>query len=202
MVPVQYFPNNFTRICNSRLKRIVLLFLLSEILLQHPYIDDLYNWASGVTLLEFGSSLGRDQMIIRTGSNKVNQDPDTKINIKDTAKVGGIFIVGEKAFGNTFKEAIISDMKNIGYEIEDIGMGTVEGISLDPSIIIPYPLTGIYVKETDLRARTFQHSLSQGMFRALSLSIQVNYGLLSKKSTCILVDDIGKGLIIVDHLPL
>ena len=36
--------------------------------------------------------------------------------------------------------------------------------------------------------------MSQGMFRALSLIIQVNYSLLASKPSCILIDDIGEGL--------
>jgi hypothetical protein len=34
--------------------------------------------------------------------------------------------------------------------------------------------------------------MSQGMFRVLSLIIQVNYSVLAKKPNCILIDDIGK----------
>jgi hypothetical protein len=36
--------------------------------------------------------------------------------------------------------------------------------------------------------------MSQGMFRAFSILIQVNYSQMSKKATCILIDDIGEGL--------
>jgi AAA15 family ATPase/GTPase len=36
--------------------------------------------------------------------------------------------------------------------------------------------------------------MSQGMFRALSLLIQLNYSLLKKMPSCILIDDIGEGL--------
>lgn len=36
--------------------------------------------------------------------------------------------------------------------------------------------------------------MSQGMFRALSVLIQINYGLLANLSVCVLIDDIGEGL--------
>jgi hypothetical protein len=36
--------------------------------------------------------------------------------------------------------------------------------------------------------------MSQGMFRALSLFIQINYSLLASKPSCIVIDDIGEGL--------
>ncbi|WRH65969.1 MAG: hypothetical protein RSE13_20020 [Planktothrix sp. GU0601_MAG3] len=36
--------------------------------------------------------------------------------------------------------------------------------------------------------------MSQGMFRSLSLFIQINYSLLLSKPSCIVIDDIGEGL--------
>jgi len=36
--------------------------------------------------------------------------------------------------------------------------------------------------------------MSQGLFRVLSLIIQLNYSLLAKVPSCILIDDIGEGL--------
>ena len=36
--------------------------------------------------------------------------------------------------------------------------------------------------------------MSQGMFRALSILVQINYFQMANKSTCILIDDIGEGL--------
>jgi predicted ATPase len=50
------------------------------------------------------------------------------------------------------------------------------------------------IKEKDLPGAVEQHTVSQGMFRALSLIIQLNFGLMSRRAACILVDDIGEGL--------
>jgi Fe-S cluster assembly ATPase SufC len=36
--------------------------------------------------------------------------------------------------------------------------------------------------------------MSQGMFRALSVIVQVNYAHMAKIPSCILIDDIGEGL--------
>jgi len=36
--------------------------------------------------------------------------------------------------------------------------------------------------------------MSQGMFRALSIIIQVNYSQMAHRANCILIDDIGDGL--------
>ncbi len=165
--------------------------------IQHPYIDDLYEWAKGVAKLDFGSSLGKDQLMIKLGEFK-NLGNETKVNIKDTEKVVGIFIQGEKEFGDEFKNALLSDMRFIGYELEDIGVDSFGDVSvvspqMPSSLSIGAP-SGIYVTESDLHTRVIQLSMSQGMFRALSLFIQFNYWLLSGRVTCLLIDDIGEGL--------
>jgi hypothetical protein len=58
----------------------------------------------------------------------------------------------------------------------------------------PGELVGISAKESDLPCTTDQHCMSQGMFRTLSLLIQLNYALLRQKPGCVMVDDIGEGL--------
>lgn len=60
--------------------------------------------------------------------------------------------------------------------------------------IASIPVLMMVVQEKDLDAITDQREMSQGMFRALSLIIQLNYSLLTKKPNCILIDDIGEGL--------
>ncbi len=165
--------------------------------IQHPYIDDLYEWAKGIAKLDFGSSLGKDQLMIKLGELR-NLGSETKLNIKDTEKVVGIFLQGEKEFGSRFKNALLSDMKFIGYELEDIGVDSFEDVSvvspqIPSSLSISAP-SGIYVTESDLQTRIIQLSMSQGMFRALSSLVQINYWFLSNKITCLLIDDIGEGL--------
>lgn len=165
--------------------------------IQHPYIDDLYKWAQGVAKLDFGSSLGKDQLIIKPGELR-NLGTETKLNIKDTDQVVGIFMQGEKDFGGDFKDAVLSDMRFIGYDLEDIGVDSFNDVSIvAPKILSSLSInspSGIYVTESDIKTRVIQLSMSQGMFRALSLFVQFNYGLLSKQVTCFLIDDIGEGL--------
>jgi hypothetical protein len=52
----------------------------------------------------------------------------------------------------------------------------------------------IYIVEKGRTAMIFQPEMSQGMFRALSLLIQIRYNIRKKISTTVLVDDIGEGL--------
>ena len=53
---------------------------------------------------------------------------------------------------------------------------------------------GISVKEDGLKDYTDQMEMSQGMFRSLSLVIQIEYSLLANLPSCIMIDDIGEGL--------
>jgi predicted ATPase len=50
------------------------------------------------------------------------------------------------------------------------------------------------VQEHDLTKELQQTDISQGMFRALSLIIQLTYSNMFKRPSCILIDDIGEGL--------
>ena len=89
-------------------------------------------------------------------------------------------------------------MKEIGYNLSDIGTKIPSAIERDFSTYNTLDGDGlpefIYVKEEDLNFVTEQSDISQGMFRALSLLIQINYSLLASKPSCIVIDDIGEGL--------
>lgn len=165
--------------------------------IQHPFIDDLYRWAQGVTKLDFGSNSGKGQLVIKA-DELINQNTETKLNIKETDKVISFFLHGEKEFGNRFKKEILSDMNLIDFSIEDIGVDSFDGVSIvSPQILSSLSIgqpSGIYVQETDLKIQTIQLSMSDGMFSALSAIVQFNYILLSNNSTCLLIDDIGEGL--------
>ena len=79
-------------------------------------------------------------------------------------------------------------MRSISYFLEKIDALPLKNL---PASINGY---GLNVKECDLDDTTDQREMSQGMFRAFSLLIQLNYSLLNKIPTCILIDDIGEGL--------
>ncbi|OGG02246.1 MAG: hypothetical protein A3F83_15260 [Candidatus Glassbacteria bacterium RIFCSPLOWO2_12_FULL_58_11] len=155
--------------------------------IQYPYLEDLFDWANSVNHFLFGTQLGKD---IAPIFSKKMEIPDK--DIRDTNKVVEIFLKGIKLFNNPFKESIIDDMRNIGYKIEDIGIEKLRNVQM-PHNLPGYPV-GLYVKECDLKCKTYQTHISQGMFRALSLIIQLNYSQLAGTNSCILIDDIGEGL--------
>lgn len=161
--------------------------------IQHPFFENIYIWASTLRYYQFGTDLGRSVFALVKSIKK--QSLRKEIDFKDTEQVIGIFKLGEEELGTPFIEAIKSDMSSVDYQIDDVGTKT-PAIFLENETeeFIDRKPECLYVKENDLRQKTEQYSMSQGMFRALSLIIQVNYSLLSGKYSCILIDDIGEGL--------
>ena len=86
----------------------------------------------------------------------------------------------------------MDDFKMIGYPVDMIDVKELTTVRFSPPIMRK-PL-GLVVKERDIEGNTEQVEMSQGMFRALSLLIQINYLSYSSSSSCILIDDIGEGL--------
>ena len=59
---------------------------------------------------------------------------------------------------------------------------------------VPTEVLAVGVRERGVNGVIDQREMSQGMFRALSILIQVNYSQLAHRANCILIDDIGEGL--------
>jgi hypothetical protein len=162
--------------------------------IQHPYLEKLFKWADGVRFYEFGTTLGKDMFVITNNLNNIN------INPHDTNSVVALYIKGEREFPQQFRNRIKNAMKEIDYDISNISAAPL------PSLLaaIPYELMpptppnsfplALYVGEANSRTPISQQQMSQGMFRAFSLIIQLTYNLLSKSSSTILIDDIGEGL--------
>jgi energy-coupling factor transporter ATP-binding protein EcfA2 len=155
--------------------------------IQHPFFEGIYTWASSLRYYQFGTDLGRSSIIITKNIDTIKKN----INFKDADEVIGVFKLGEEELGDTFIQAIKSDMERVGYQISKIGTKTSSLRFPTEFEIQPQCL---YVQEIDLNGSTEQVFMSQGMFRALSLIIQINYSLLAGKPSCILIDDIGEGL--------
>lgn len=149
---------------------------------QQPFFVSLNNWAKNLNFYRFGKEMGRGGFIKDAEAVRV----DDEVNLKDEGNVPQVFVLGKLKFQKKFEDIIIQDMNNIGYKISTIDTKKFKHI--------PSNSLGISVKEADLDDITDQREMSQGMFRALSLLIQLNYSLLSEIPSCILIDDIGEGL--------
>lgn len=149
---------------------------------QQPFFENLYLWGKNLTHYRFGSKLGKSTLLRDINSIKDEKEPD----LKDGDDVTEIFLKGKRQFENVFVQMIIDDMKRVSYNINE-----VDAVSLK---LFPVSAFGLGVNESDLDEFTDQREMSQGMFRVLSLLTQLNYSLLTKRATCILIDDIGEGL--------
>jgi hypothetical protein len=153
--------------------------------IQHGFLEPLHRWGASVRHYHFGTSLGRDNFGIISGQNAPKPDE------RDPNVAVQLFGMASKEFGGAFAQAIIDDLEEIGYSIEEIGIGPIVSFRVLQG---PGPVVGLYVKEKTLRSTVDQASISQGMFRAIALFIHVNYCQFNKSSTCLLIDDIGEGL--------
>nr|VFK11853.1 MAG: AAA domain-containing protein, putative AbiEii toxin, Type IV TA system [Candidatus Kentron sp. LPFa] len=158
--------------------------------LQHPFFEPIHHWADALYYYPFGTPLGKDHlMVLPDGEAPIHGIP---VDPKNTSEVVGIFYKGKRDFDDTFMNAVREDFRAVGYAIDEIGLAPPRGIKIGTPF--PSKVSAIYAKETDLPGITEQDVISQGMFRALSLIIQINYAVLAGTPSCILIDDIGEGL--------
>ncbi len=152
--------------------------------IQHPYLERLHEWAQATRHYTFGTSLGRESFAVI-----VKDAPD--VDDRDTNQVVGIFRKAQREYPDSFIESIKQDMAKMRYEINDVEITVPKNIKILNSIA---ELTCIGIKEEGLDRIIEQTEMSQGMFRALSILIQVNYSQMANRASCILIDDIGEGL--------
>ena len=159
--------------------------------LQHPFLLPLHEWGQSVRHYLFGSQLGKDFWGIIM--NQVQELDD-----RDQNRVVGIFRKAKKQFGEEYTNSVLADMNEIGYPLTEIDAaqpGHIEAsVPLSPDGRVAGQVNLIGVRETGVAEMYFQDFMSQGMFRALSILIQVTYSQMAQRAHCILIDDIGEGL--------
>nr|WP_315203101.1 AAA family ATPase [uncultured Albidiferax sp.] len=152
--------------------------------IQHPFLEPLYQWASTLRYFQFGSNIGKDHFA-HFVANGINIDE------RNQASVVALFRNARRDYPNNFVSDLIQDMRSLDYELESIDMGSPISILNSPEMS---QVVGLIVKEKDLQGFTDQLSMSQGMYRVLSLLINVNYFQVKNSGSCIIIDDIGEGL--------
>jgi hypothetical protein len=154
--------------------------------IQHPFLEPLHAWGDTTRHFYFGTPLGKENFGLSVKGMAVELDD------RNTSSIIPIFVHGQKEFEKAFLSAVIEDMAAVDYQLEDIV------VARPTSVVVAGPASAdvgaLQVKEKDIPTLVDQISISQGMFRTLSLIIQVNYGIMKKRAECILVDDIGEGL--------
>lgn len=155
--------------------------------IQHPFFEDLHAWGKSVRLYQFGGTLGKYTIVFIRGREK---EVDVPTN---TEQVITVFRLGLRNFGARFPKLIMDHMAEIGFPLSKIELRAPVALTM-PVGQMPGDPVYLCVHEKGLRGITDQHSMSQGMFRALSVIIQLTYSQMAEQTSCILIDDIGEGL--------
>ena len=154
--------------------------------LQHPFLEPLHEWAHGLRHYTFGTQLGKDHVAL-----SIKGDPEA--DDRNSDQVVAIFRRATREFGPKFVQAVQRDMNELHYELQGVEMLAPESIVLVRGGV-PTEVLAIGVRERGVNGVVDQGEMSQGMFRALSILIQVNYSQMARRANCILIDDIGEGL--------
>ncbi|MGL5701995.1 MAG: AAA family ATPase [Cetobacterium sp.] len=147
--------------------------------IHHAFIAKIVDWAEKSIFYSFGTLLGRYNYCS-------SQESEEDYSLKDTNKVVKNYIRARENYKDELDNEIKNNLETIGYFIESIGVEKVKSTQGEVNIL--------YVKEKDLKGKTYQFEMSQGMFRALSTIIQLNICILQNKGEFIVIDDIGEGL--------
>lgn len=152
--------------------------------IQHAFLEPLYLWASTLRHYMFGTALGKEHYAILVN------EPGTP-DERDQNMVVGLFRESRKRFDGAFTEALLRDLRAIAYEIDSVDTGAPVSAKFPGAL---GEVVGLLVRESCLPGVTDQLSMSQGMFRVLSLLIHINHLQLVNSDACLLIDDIGEGL--------
>lgn len=147
--------------------------------IQHPYLNPLNEWGKQLRCYRFGTPMGKNVWV-----RDLSQIKD--VDAKNTDRVVALYIQGRKK-STTFSNVIVNDMRRLNYDISKIEAMELKRDDMKERI-------GMAVSENGLKDYTDQIEMSSGMFRALSLVVQLEYAILLDEPSCILIDDIGEGL--------
>ncbi|MCK4990139.1 MAG: ATP-binding protein, partial [Bacteroidales bacterium] len=152
--------------------------------LQHPFIEIIHGWATSLRRFNFSGDLGKTRYALKSSFEAKEVDwTDT------TSSLVPAITVAEEEYPQ-FHGLVLKDMRQIGYDLKEFGVihfsERFSGSSQDRY--------AVYTTETGLEKQVTQRDMSQGMFRAFSVLVQVNYYILCGQKGFVIIDDIGEGL--------
>lgn len=166
--------------------------------IQHPYFDHLYKWGAELCCYRFGSDLGKSSFTA-FGPNEPPVDQGLPLaNFVDNA--AHVFRKTNERFGS-YKRMILDDLESLGYPSKDVLLGLINNFLFNGT-----PPMQLGVLEEGRALPTYQSEMSQGMYRALAISVQLNANITWAQSTkvgreltfgdapTVVIDDIGEGL--------
>ncbi len=152
--------------------------------LQHPFIEIIHGWAISLRRFDFSGDLGKTRYALKSAFEAKEVD----WSITNNSLVPVITIATEEF--PEFREQVVKDMQGIGYDLEDFGIIHFSE-HFSHSTQDRY---AVYNTEAGLEKQVTQRDMSQGMFRAFSVLVQLNYYILCGHKGFVIIDDIGEGL--------
>ena len=136
---------------------------------EYPYFEELINWADNTHIFKFGNI--HPDSFLETDKNKKELS-----TIEDIPK-----LINELDKKNI--RVIIDEFNKIGYEVEKFFLQKDN-----------FKKEKLSIKENFLKYAVTQNLISQGMFRAFTLLIYINYLLQKSLVSTLIVDDLCEGL--------
>lgn len=152
--------------------------------LQHPFIEIIHGWAISLRRFDFSGDLGKTRYALK--STFEAKEIDFSITSNSLVPVIKLATDAHKEF----RGIILKDMNEISYALEDFGIVhfSERYSSSDQDRY------AVYTTESGLEKQVTQRDMSQGMFRAFSVLVQLNYYIICGHKGFVIIDDIGEGL--------
>lgn len=169
---------------------------------QHPHFDHLHKWGRDLRYYRFGHDLGQNNFLIIGPHDSAGGSQELALSNLVT-NAAHVYWKTYERFKDAYKEAVLEDFRSIDFPCSDIKFG---GAPISTLLFNGSPPMQLGVVEEDRKAPTYQNEMSQGMFRALAILIQMNANIFWTQSTKvgrklelgdapgIIIDDIGEGL--------
>jgi hypothetical protein len=166
--------------------------------IQHPFFDQLFEWGNDLCFYRFGSDFGKHSGAAVLPAFAMQQ-PFHISNEVDNAVA--VYRETFTRFGEKYDSLILNDLAKIDYDCNEVGL-----VPLPNMVFNGIPPLVLSVQEKDLKARTTQGEMSQGMYRALAIIVHINANILWTQegmrgrtialgdAPMIVIDDIGEGL--------
>jgi ABC-type multidrug transport system ATPase subunit len=152
--------------------------------LQHPFIEIIHGWAISLRRFDFSGDLGKTRYALKSAFENKEMD----WSITNNSLVPAITVATEEF--PQFRELLLNDMREIGYALEDFGIIHFSERFSNTN----QDRYAVFTTETGLEKQVTQRDMSQGMFRAFSVLVQLNYYILCGHKGFVIIDDIGEGL--------
>jgi len=145
---------------------------------EFPFLEEILTWANNF----------RGYMFSMTNPHQINIPTSVDASLENLSTTPYLLLEALKDKDEELMKAIVLDFSLIGYPIN--------GVFVRPTKFpgVPNDVLLSFVKEIDLVCQTSQVHMSQGMYRALSLIVIIEYLLKLHQECTVVIDDLGEGL--------